>query len=408
MSIQTKFDGIMKHLGWKQGDEDENWAKKAIDNLMKKLLKHNKDALASLEFALQCKGEQPTECVTIPRSLDGRLQISHRKALPHVIYCRVYRWPDLQSHHELKAIDSCRYCYDSGQKEICINPYHYRRIESDGVLPPVLVPRHSELPPASIPPGIRRMQAMEAAGSSMPQNVEIAGLFNHSQFNQMHVDDADSYNFSPSVPTVAVQCVQPEHWATISYYEMNTRVGEQIRVTSSPVFIDGYTDPTNNPQKISLGLFSNVNRNPPIENTRRLIGKGVKLTYVRHQGTLFAECESDSAIFVQSRNCNYIHGFHPTTVVKIANKCSLKIFDEQCFRRLLAECSTRGFDASYELTKMTIIRMSFVKGWGAEYQRKDVTSTPCWIEIHLHAPLTWLDQVLKHMTPPPRPISSIS
>lgn len=37
------------------GDEDENWAKKAIDNLMKKLLKHNKDALASLEFALQVR-----------------------------------------------------------------------------------------------------------------------------------------------------------------------------------------------------------------------------------------------------------------------------------------------------------------------------------------------------------------
>ncbi|KAK6026593.1 MH2 domain protein, partial [Ostertagia ostertagi] len=272
----------------------------------------------------------------------------------------------------------CRYCYDSGQKEICINPYHYRRIESDGVLPPVLVPRHSELPPASIPPGIRRMQAMEASGSSMPQNVEVAGLFNHSQFNQMHVDDADSYNFSPS------------DFFTGLHRRLH-RSHEQSTENQFGTVLERQQESTD--LKIHGGSSEKV---------------GVKLTYVRHQGTLFAECESDSAIFVQSRNCNYIHGFHPTTVVKIANKCSLKIFDEQCFRRLLAECSTRGFDASYELTKMTIIRMSFVKGWGAEYQRKDVTSTPCWIEIHLHAPLTWLDQVLKHMTPPPRPISSIS
>ncbi|CAI5445233.1 unnamed protein product [Caenorhabditis angaria] len=175
------FDGIRKiteRLRWKQGDEDEDWAKKAIDNLMKKLLKHNKQALESLELSLQYQGQQKTDCVTIPRSLDGRLQISHRKALPHVIYCRVYRWPDLQSHHELKAIEDCRFCYESGQKEICINPYHYNRVLAAGVLPPVLVPRYSEKPPQDIPPGLARFQQMEADGSKMPQNINVNnGMF---------------------------------------------------------------------------------------------------------------------------------------------------------------------------------------------------------------------------------------
>ena len=52
--------------------------------------------------------------------------------------------------------------------------------------------------------------------------------------------------------------------------------------------IDGFTDPTSGEasgqHKVSLGLFSNINRNSTIESTRRLIGKGVKLTYVPHQG----------------------------------------------------------------------------------------------------------------------------
>ena len=114
---------VKKLLGWKQGDEEEKWAEKAVDVLVKKL-KKKPQALQDLEKALSCPGER-SNCVTIPRSLDGRLQVSHRKGLPHVMYCRVWRWPDLNNHHELRALPFCQFPFNSKEKDVCINPYHY-------------------------------------------------------------------------------------------------------------------------------------------------------------------------------------------------------------------------------------------------------------------------------------------
>jgi len=64
---------VKKLLGWKQGDEEEKWAEKAVDSLVKKL-KKKKGAIEELERALSSPG-QSSDCVTIPRSLDGRLQV---------------------------------------------------------------------------------------------------------------------------------------------------------------------------------------------------------------------------------------------------------------------------------------------------------------------------------------------
>lgn len=399
---------VAKRLGWKQGDEEETWSKKAIESLMKKLQKHNKESLASLEMALRVEGKQPTDCVTIPRSLDGRLQISHRKALPHVIYCRVYRWPDLQSHHELKAIDECKYCYESGQKDVCINPYHYKRVENAGILPPVLVPRYSEHPPSCMQMGITMSPQSPEGPSQMP----YGNIYNGYGYGKMEekMDTSGPPIIPADVPMVPISYEEQTEWATITYFELNTRVGEPFKVTSLTVEINGFTDPTSNTNQICLGVLENVNRNAQVQTTRGYIGKGVKLTYVPVHGTLFAECLSDNAIFIQSLNCNSFNGFHPSTVCKITNGISLKIFDLYMFRKQLEKVmmERQSFDSLYELTKMTIIRMSFVKGWGSEYQRQDVTSTPCWIEIHLHAPLKWLDTVLSEMGQSTNPISSLS
>ena len=78
----------------------------------------------------------PSPCITIPPSVDKRIQIVYRKEFPHVVYCRLWRFADLQNYHELVPSPQCRYPFSSGnnrnQKHVCINPYHYDRVPSQG------------------------------------------------------------------------------------------------------------------------------------------------------------------------------------------------------------------------------------------------------------------------------------
>ena len=60
---------------------------------------------------------------------------------------------------------------------------------------------------------------------------------------------------------------------------MNARVGEAYFASSPSVLIDGFTNPSKTSDRFSLGILSNINRTPVIENTRKQIGKGEKFFF---------------------------------------------------------------------------------------------------------------------------------
>ena len=385
----SEYQAIKRLIQWKQGGVDEKWAEVAIQSLLK-YFKQKKGTYEELVKALCNPGVQ-TRCVTIPRTRDGRVQVAHQKTLPHLIYCRLWRWPGLQNHHELKSIDTCVFAYSKNLQDVCVNPYHYYRVEAP-ILSPVLVPH---------PPG----EGLQAS----PQPPDMGGA--PCQLMHTHLIGAQQIATLPVTAQqesdmAAVNYEEPKHWCSIAYYELNHRVGELFEASRSDVVIDGFADPSVSADRFSVGHLSNIYRTAAVENARRHIGKGIHIRYVL--GEVFIECLSEYSVFVQSPCSNHSHGFHVTTVCKVLPGTSLKVFNNQEFARLLADSVHSRFEAVYELTKMCAIRVSFIKGWGAQYHRQDITSTPSWAEIRFNGPFMWLDRVLREMGTPDTKITSVS
>ncbi|CAJ0580690.1 unnamed protein product, partial [Mesorhabditis spiculigera] len=449
------------------GGEDNEYTRKAIESLVKKL-KDRRQELDNLITAITSNGKTPTTCVTIARSLDGRLQVAGRKGVPHVVYARIWRWQNV-SKSELQKLPMCQVMVDN-QDYICVNPYHYERVvghpygaqsptdEEFGITPLNLIklqfPGYSTM---RIDSAITQQFTAPAPSQqyvrqpSNPQQAPIPMDATDAPYTEWTVAQNYVQPYHPMPITQAPRPVEPAviacdfttirippiivnsfppNWAYISYYEMDTQIGDPFKWSSerTEVNVDGGMDPQGERNgRFCLGALSNVHRTEASEKARPHIGNGVKLIWTKDE-ELYMVVQSWKSVFVRSPYLDYCEGLpmnskgHKLT----AATGQVKLFDLRwAYQKMSDQMRTErnavvqqaAAVAGYHTAPTPMghvsfgevsagadelqraycsVGVSFVKGWGGgNYSRASIKDTPCWIEIQLTRPLQILNSLLK-------------
>ena len=115
-----------------EGDGDEQVWAAHIDAFSRFLVNNlNENKLKTLLKSLESKGGINTDCIIVPTEYDvaKKLGLSNSKTRPDVLFCKVLRWPEVESKSELKTLISCQ---NYGGTLSCANPFHYSKITSKG------------------------------------------------------------------------------------------------------------------------------------------------------------------------------------------------------------------------------------------------------------------------------------
>ncbi|CAO1420079.1 unnamed protein product [Diamesa serratosioi] len=293
---------------------------------------------------------QPTDCVLVPRGLILGEE-------PQVIACRLWRWQDLYNSDEIKRIPTC-----PNEKDpiyICCNPAHWSRI------------CRTETPPP--PYRLYAMDRLKAEEISMDQDgYGLGGENGYQQHQRQQIGSqtTDGEDYSSS-----------NGWCQLAYWEMKERVGRLFPVDDSAVNV--FSEQTRGAGLCIKTLAEQhyYKKSPDVVlKTREKIGLGVTLS--RESDGVWLYNRSSSPVFVHSPTLCDMDS-RSTLPCKVPSGHCLRAFDPLKANETTIWPPHQIFGAQLGPVDTHSVRISFVKGWGLNYSRQDVTACPCWLEVLL-------------------------
>ena len=102
---------------------EQKTAECSLSYLIRHLLRTGK--YSNLLAALQSEDSR-TECVLLPRTVDGRIFINGKKYDAQTYFCRLWRFPNVKSRNQLEMHEGCANALED-MDNMCVNPYHFEK-----------------------------------------------------------------------------------------------------------------------------------------------------------------------------------------------------------------------------------------------------------------------------------------
>ncbi|XP_026727107.1 mothers against decapentaplegic homolog 6 [Trichoplusia ni] len=260
---------------------------------------------------------------------------------------RAFRFPDLRDSSELRRLPLCA-------DQDCCNPYHWSRL----------------CKPETPPPPYSRYAMEDLKPKEHGESTEDARRTNHERLvtGSLATDGEERQSWE-------------SEWCRLAYWELTQRVGRQfgVRVRAVDVFGGGGGACGSGRHGLCLDALDQRGDAPQAEQvkkTRAKIGLGVTLSLESDGVWLYNR--SQEPVFVSSPALDAAAA-KALLVWRVAPGHCLCIFDPSCPPPAVSLPHIGPVDPRS-------VRISFAKGWGPKYSRRDVTACPCWLEVLLAPP----------------------